>query len=129
MSGRNIFEAFIITLIIVDMVLLMLITFVNVVQSLLISIIYFDLFVCFILFIDFIYRMRQEDDNRKFIKRNWPDIVAMLPLDILFFLHFNISHMFYFIRFLRLLRLVRLVALFRRNGSIYLDFLSRHISI
>ena len=39
--------------------------------------------VCIILFFDFIYRMRQEDDKKAFIKHNWPDIIAMIPFDIL----------------------------------------------
>ena len=80
---RNIFEAFIIILIIVDLVLLMLITFTNVSHSLFNTIIYFDLMVCIILFFDFIYRMQQEDDKKAFIKHNWPDIIAMIPFDIL----------------------------------------------
>ena len=79
---RNIFEAFIIILIIADIVLLMLITFSSVSPSLFTTIIYFDLFVCVILFFDFVYRMRQEKDKSAFIKKNWPDIIAMIPFDI-----------------------------------------------
>ena len=83
---RNIFEAFIIVLIIVDLVLLMLITFTTVSPSLFTTIIYFDLLVCIILFFDFIYRMRQEEDKKAFIKKNWPDIIAMIPFDIFIFI-------------------------------------------
>ena len=66
---RNVFEAFIIILIIVDIVLVMWITFVPVNDSLSSTIINFDLLVCIILFLDFIYRMNQKDDKKKFIKK------------------------------------------------------------
>ena len=120
---RNIFEAFIIILIIVDLVLLMLITFTNVSHSLLITIIYFDLVVCIILFFDFIYRMQQEDDKKAFIKHNWPDIIAMIPFDIL-----PISQKYIFIA--RFFRLARLVTLFRREWKYISSFFKQtHINI
>ena len=122
---RNIFEAFIIILIIVDLVLLMLITFSTVSPSLFTTIIYFDLLVCIILFFDFIYRMRQEDDKRAFIKKNWPDIIAMIPFDIL---SLSPSYVF-FARFFRLFRLVRLLALFRREWKYISGFFKQtHIN-
>ena len=123
---RNIFEAFIIVLIIVDLVLLMLITFTAVSPTLFTIIIYFDLLVCIILFFDFIYRMRQEEDKRAFIKQNWPDIIAMIPFDIL---SLSPSYVF-FARFFRLFRLVRLVALFRREWKYISTFFKQtHINI
>ena len=115
---RNLFEAFIIVLIIVDLVLLMLITFTTVSPSLFTIIIYFDLLVCIILFFDFIYRMRQEEDKKAFIKQNWPDIIAMIPLDI-----FSLSPSYiFFARFFRLFRLVRLFTLFRREWKYISSF-------
>ena len=122
---RNIFEAFIIILIIVDLILLMLITFSTVSPSLFTTIIYFDLVVCIILFFDFIYRMRQEEDKRAFIKKNWPDIIAMIPFDIL---SLSPSYVF-FARFFRLFRLVRLLALFRREWKYISGFFKQtHIN-
>jgi voltage-gated potassium channel len=122
---RNIFEAFIIILIIADLVMLMLITFTTVNSSLLISVIYFDLVVCIILFFDFIYRMRQETDKKQFIKHNWPDIIAMIPFDLF---SLDPSYVF-FARFLRLFRLVRLFALFRREWKYISSFFKQtHIN-
>ena len=124
---RNIFEAFIIILILVDMVLLMLITFSSVSPSLFTTIIYFDLFVCVILFFDFIYRMRQEEDKKAFIKKNWPDIIAMIPFDIFSFTS-NVFVLRLF-RFIRLLRFIRLIALFRREWKYISGFFNQtHIN-
>jgi voltage-gated potassium channel len=120
---RNIFEAFIIILIIVDLVLLMLITFTTVSPSLTTKIIYFDLIVCIILFCDFIYRMQQaEEDKITFIKHNWPDIIAMIPFDIL-----PLPQSYVFIA--RLFRLSRLVTLFRREWKYISSFFKQtHIN-
>jgi len=124
---RNIFEAFIIILILADIVLLMLITFSSVSPSLFTTIIYFDLFVCVILFFDFIYRMRQEEDKRAFIKKNWPDIIAMIPFDILSFSS-NVFVLRLF-RLVRLLRFARLFALFRREWKYISSFFKQtHIN-
>ena len=123
---RNMFEAFIIILIIVDLVLLMLITFTAVSPSLFTTIIYFDFLVCIILFFDFIYRMRKEEDKKAFIKHNWPDIIAMIPFDIL---SLSPSYVF-FARFFRLFRLIRLLALFRREWKYISSFFKQtHINL
>ena len=123
---RNIFEAFIIILIIVDLVLLMLITFTTVSPSFFTTIIYFDLVVCIILFFDFIYRMVKEDDKIAFIKHNWPDIIAMIPFDL-----FSLSQSYvFYARFFRLFRLIRLFALFRREWKYISSFFKQtHINI
>ena len=119
---RNVFEAVIIILIIVDLVLLMLITFTTVSPFLSTKIICFDLMVCIILFFDFIYRMRQAKDKKAFIKHNWPDIIAMIPFDIL-----PIPQKYVFIA--RLFRLVRLVTLFRREWKYISSFFKQtHIN-
>ena len=117
---RNIFEAFIIILIIVDIVLVMWITFVPVNASLTNTIIRFDLIVCIIIFFDFIYRMNQKDDKKAFIIKNWPDIIAMIPL-----LTFGVN-----IPYIRLFRLFRLLALFRRDYKYITGFFKQtHINI
>ena len=122
---RNIFEAFIIILIIVDLVLLMLITFTTVSHPFFTTIIYFDLMVCIILFFDFVYRMQKEEDKMAFIKHNWPDIIAMIPFDIL---SLSQSYVFY-ARFFRLFRLIRLFALFRREWKYISSFFKQtHIN-
>ena len=104
----------------------MLITFTTVSHSFFTTIIYFDLVVCIILFFDFIYRMRKEEDKKAFIKHNWPDIIAMIPFDIL---SLSQSYVFY-ARFFRLFRLVRLLALFRREWKYISSFFKQtHINL
>ncbi len=116
---RSIFEAIIIILIIADIVLLILITFYDLNPYLTNIIIDFDLAVCVILFFDFIYRMREEENKWAFIKKNWPDIIAMIPFD---FFALRLFRLFRLVRILRLFRLVRIFALFRRDLKYILDF-------
>lgn len=52
---EKIIESSVLLLVIIDMILLLILTFSNVSQHVEQKIIYFDLFVCFILWIDFIY--------------------------------------------------------------------------
>lgn len=116
---RSIFEAIIIILIIADIVLLILITFYDLNPYLTNIIIDFDLAVCVVLFFDFIYRMRKEENKWSFIKKNWPDIIAMIPFD---FFALRLFRLFRLVRILRLIRLVRIFALFRRDLKYILDF-------
>ena len=96
------------------------ITFVPVNASLSTTIINFDLVVCVILFFDFIYRMSQKDDKKAFIKKNWPDIIAMIPLQA-----FGTN-----IPYVRFFRLFRLLTLFRRDYKYITGFFKQtHINI
>jgi len=71
--------------------------------------------------------MRQEEDKRAFIKKNWPDIIAMIPFDIFSFSS-NIFVLRLF-RFARLLRFIRLFALFRREWKYISGFFKQtHIN-
>lgn len=71
-----IIDAIIIVLIIVDTILLLLITFYDIDPQTVLYVIYFDLTVCFVLFIEFIYRISNVDEKRKYIITHWYDIVA-----------------------------------------------------
>lgn len=127
LSIKNIFEAFIIILIIVDLVLLMFVTFSSVNQSMFITIIYFDLLVCIILFFDFVHRMQECEDKKLFFKKNWPDIIAMIPLDILYFSPVSLPPNYMFIA--RLFRFARLITLFRREWKYVSSFFKQtHIN-
>jgi voltage-gated potassium channel len=126
-TQRNVFQGFIIVLIIVDLVLLMFITFSTVSQPIFLTIVYFDLLVCFILFADFIHRIRQCEDKKVFIKKNWTDIIAMAPLDILYFSPITVPPNYMFI--IRLFRFTRLIALFRREWKYISSFFKQtHIN-
>lgn len=108
----NIINLFVVVLIIVDLVLLTLITFYDVNPTLTNTIINFDVFVCFVLFCEFIYRIRKEDDKIRFLKHNWTDIIAMIPLDFLFLRVFRLVRL---IRVIRLLRVIRVLAMFKKE--------------
>ena len=57
----------------------------------------FDLFVCILLWIEFIYSYLNSDDKKQFMKENAISILGMLPVD------------FIFLRALRLIKLVHLI--------------------
>lgn len=126
-NQRNVFQGFIIVLIIVDLVLLMFVTFSTVSQSIFITIIYFDLLVCGILFADYIHRIRKCEDKKRFIKTNWTDIIAMAPIDILYFTPIAIPPNYMFVA--RLFRFARLIALFKREWKYISSFFKQtHIN-
>ena len=93
------------SLIVADLILLTMSEFSQVSETLLQDIIYFDLFVCFILFCEFIVRFQAAEDKKSFIKKNWPDIIAMIPLEFLAF------RVFRFVRIFRVLRVVQVIRL------------------
>lgn len=116
----------IVVLIIVDTFLLLLITFYNLDPVMVTYIIYFDLGVCLVLFVEFVFRIRNEDNKKHYIKTHWYDIVAMIPLDFVF------SQYLFAFRLLRLIRLVRIFALFRKSLRHLLKFVEEtqlHLSL
>lgn len=116
----------IVVLIIVDTFLLLLITFYNLDPVMVAYIIYFDLGVCLVLFVEFVFRIRKEDNKKHYIKTHWYDIVAMIPLDFVF------SQYLFAFRLLRLIRLVRIFALFRKSLRHMLKFVEEtqlHLSL
>lgn len=119
-------DAVIIVLIIVDTFLLILITFYNLNPTTALYIVYFDLCVCLVLFVEFVFRIRNVDNKKTYIKKHWYDIVAMIPLDFVFY-----QYLFAF-RLLRLIRLVRIFALFRKSLRHFLKFIEEthlHLSL
>lgn len=119
-------DAAIIVLIIVDTFLLLLITFYNIDPITVFYIVYFDLFVCLVLFVEFIFRIRHVDDKKGYIKSHWYDIIAMIPLDFVFY-----QYLFAF-RFFRLIRLIRIFALFRKSLHHFFKFIKEshlHLSL
>lgn len=105
---RNITDIILIILILLDLIFLLGVSFYDVSSDIYRLIIYFDLFVCFILFGDFIYRLLNEKGSKfMFITNNWIDIIAMVPIDLLGPFFGN------YVGYLRLLRLVRVIALFK----------------
>jgi len=119
---KQILEAFIIVLIITDLFLLILMTFINLPVSVVEDIIYFDLFVCIMLFFEFILKIRTQKKKLHYIRKNWIDLVAMIPLDFLMLVSGDILG---FLRFIRVIRLVRVFILLKKGQKNILDFLRK----
>ena len=81
---EKIIESSVLLLVIIDMILLLILTFSNVSQHVEQKIIYFDLFVCFILWIDFIYNLYKSNNKKQFLKENWLTIIAIIPFRLFF---------------------------------------------
>ena len=60
----------------------------------------FDLFVCALMWVEFIYNYRHADNKKQYLKENSLSILGMLPIDFVFF------------RALRLVKLIQLIKLF-----------------
>ena len=111
----RLFESMIIFLILADVILLTLITFVPVNPQVYGMIVFFDLTVVLILIPEFIYRMYRAPDRREFLKHNWTDIIGMIP-EIL------VGH---YSTYLRYFRLIRIAALFKKEIRHILDYLHK----
>ncbi|MBP2046903.1 voltage-gated potassium channel [Methanobacterium aggregans] len=107
-------------LIVADLVLITISDFSKVSASLLQDIIIFDTTLCFILFCEFIVRFRAADDKKSFIKKNWPDIIAMIPLEFLALRAFRFVRL---VRVLRVVQLIRLGALLNKSSKNFFKFL------
>jgi voltage-gated potassium channel len=109
------FESMIIVLILSDIILLTLITFVNVSPQVYSVIVVFDLIVVLILIPDFSYRLWKADNKKEFLLYNFTDIIGMIPEIVLG--HFGI--------YARYFRLIRIAALFKKDIKNSLEFLHR----
>lgn len=112
----------IICLIISDTFLLILSDFSNLSPGITEDIIYFDLFVCFVLFCEFMFRFKNAGDKKGFFKDKWVwlDIIAMIPLNFFAFRLFRFARL---VRVLRLLMLLRFFALFRKSFTKFNKFI------
>jgi len=100
-------EFVIVVLIIADTFLLLLADFSNLSPAMVTNINYFDLSVCFVLFCEFMYRLRKAENKKLFFKdiNNWIAILAMIPINFFAF---------------RLLRYIKIIPLLYR-GSIHFN--------
>ncbi|OEC85678.1 MULTISPECIES: ion transporter [Methanobacterium] len=112
----------IICLIISDTFLLILSDFSNLSTNLTEDIIYFDLMVCFVLFCEFMFRLKNAENKKEFFKDKWVwlDIIAMIPLNFFAFRLFRFARL---VRVLRLLMLLRFFALFRKSFTKFNKFI------
>ena len=80
------------------------------------NVISFDLIVCVLLWIEFIYSYLHADNKKEYLKSNSISIIGMLPVDFIFF------------RALRLIKLIQLIKLFvlaRETGGNISKFLKQ----
>lgn len=115
-----VFNILMAALIVADIVLLTLSDFSQLNTTLTQDVVYFDLFVCFILFCEFIVRFHAAENKKSFIKKNWPDIIAMIPLEFLVLRVFRFVRIF---RVLRVVQLVRLGTLLNKSSKNFFKFL------
>lgn len=111
-------EILILALMLSDIFLLTSLLFVNVSPQVYTTIVYFDLCVCIILITEFIYRLRQAEDKKQFIKSNWTDILGMIPEIIVG----PISTLF---RYFRLIRIIKILSLFKKEIRHLLNLLHK----
>lgn len=122
---KQVLEAIIIVLIITDLFLLILMTFIDLPPTTNSLIIDFDLFVCIVLFFEFIIKIRNEESKLKYIRKNWIDIIAMVPVDFLLVVTADYIGFIRFIRIVRLIRLVRIFVLLKKGQENIVDFLRK----
>jgi voltage-gated potassium channel len=118
-------EAILIILILTDTILLLTVIFYDFPIQVIQTISGFDLFVCIILAIDYTNRMINTNNKKSFVKNNWIDIIAMLPdivLNSLFSL-LGLSGATGIVRLFRLVRVARVLVLFRKNISLFTNFI------
>ncbi len=124
LNKKSIIELLMIVLILTDSILLILMIFYNF-SPLITQIIYiFDLIVCFVLAIEFVYELNRSDNRKHYLQKNWYYIIAMFPdylLNIVLSL-FGLAGISWFVRLIRLLRIGRVLILFKKNIKIFTDF-------
>jgi voltage-gated potassium channel len=115
----RLFESMIIFLILADVILLTLISFLHVSPEVYLIIVFFDLTVVFILIPEFLYRLWKADNRKKFLKENGIEIIGMVP-EILVG-HYS-GYILYF-------RLIRIAVLFKKEIRHVYNFLDKtHIN-
>jgi len=101
-------------LIIIDVILIFYTMFSSA-NPVLVSYIYsFDLALCLVLFIEFSFNLKNSKDKIDYIKSNWYDIIAFIPLDFL-----------RTFRFIRIFKLLKILALFKKDLKKLTEFLGR----
>lgn len=114
--SRKRFNILLLILVLIDTILLFISTFSSLSLDIDVHIFYFDIFVCILLWIEFIHDLYYSQDRTEYIKKNWYYIIAMIPLDFFFL------RVFRFAKILRLFRLTRTILLFTKSKDSYKEF-------
>lgn len=99
-SKKQLLYLIIIILTVLDLLFMAYVTFYRTSSAFKVEVLVFDLIVCVIMWIEFIYSYLHSENKKHYLKENSLSILGMLPIDIVFF------------RALRLVKLVQLIKLF-----------------
>jgi voltage-gated potassium channel len=108
---RYLYEVLCFILIIFDVFFLFLTVIFNLRQGSLQAIATFDAVVVLFLWVEYLFRVNEQDDKWRYVAYQWTDILAIIPFDYLALVSFGIALPLTLV--FKLLRLVRIVALLR----------------
>ena len=97
-------------LIIIDLILITFTLISNVPTEIYYGIIVFDTILCIVLLIEFFKRFFKAENKRQFFLRNWLELIAAIPFDLIM-LPFALNYA-RFLRLLRVLKFIKVIALF-----------------
>ena len=104
------YNFFLSALILIDLVLITLTLISNVPENLYYGIVVFDTALCIILIIEFFTRFLDSDNKKRFILKNWTELIAAIPLDLIM-MPFVLSDAG-LLRLFKVLKFIRVIALF-----------------
>lgn len=106
---NNKFNFFLSVLIIIDLILITLTLISEVDANLYFGIIVFDTVLCIILIIEFITRLMDSDNKKRFLLKNWTELIAAIPFDLIMLpFALNNAHL----RIFKILKFIKVIALF-----------------
>jgi len=94
-------------------------------QGALESIALFDAIVVLFLWIEYLFRVSNQEDKVSYVSRNWSDIIAIIPFDYIALVAFGVTQPVLLFRLLRLVRIVALLRFSRRIEKEVLAFAER----
>ena len=106
---NNKFNFFLSVLIIIDLILITLTLISEVGANLYYGIVVFDTALCIILIIEFITRLMDSDNKKRFLLKNWTELIAAIPFDLIMLpFVLNNAHL----RIFKILKFIKVIALF-----------------
>lgn len=105
-----------IVLTIFDIIFLTYITFYPVANSFKFQVIAFDLVLCFLFWIEFLYNLRKSEDRKTYLRNNYLGIFGMLPFNSVFLRA---------LRFVKLAQFIKIFVVIRDDEKIVSDFLRK----
>ena len=82
----------------------------------------FDLFVVLFLFVEFVFRLKGQENKRRYIERYWTDIIAIIPLYFIAFNLFGVTGTLELV--IRVFTFVKILSLVRYFGKIQKEVLA-----